>query len=387
MTHIAELPLSLYVHLPWCVKKCPYCDFNSHQLPAVERRDTARDDYVAAVLEDIRLQVRQYPGRALHSIFIGGGTPSVFTPAEIAAIVAAAEAAWGFEPEIEVTMEVNPGVLERDSFAGYAAAGVNRVSIGAQSFDAAALQRLGRLHGPDEIVRAVDEAQRAGFERINVDVMHGLPGQTIAAGVADIHAAIALGVTHVSHYQLTLEPNTVFYASPPTLPDEDVLQSIGEQSAASLRAAGFVQYEVSAWTQPGDSSRHNLNYWRFGDYLAVGAGAHGKLTVQGTAVRYAQPMHPNSYVDQLKAQRLPEIVPVPAASLAFEYFLNRLRLLEMVDLRDFERRTGLAALDVSAQLGEAAERGLIDVRSATQFELTTLGQRFLNDLQAIFLPS
>ncbi|MEO0574039.1 MAG: radical SAM family heme chaperone HemW [Pseudomonadota bacterium] len=386
MATLTEPKLSLYLHFPWCLKKCPYCDFNSHQVPAAAERDGARADYVAAVLADIALQADERDTRNIDSVFIGGGTPSLFSPSEIARVLAAADKAWGFSNDAEITMEANPGALERDSFAGYRSAGVNRVSLGAQSFDAGALQRLGRLHSPQDTHRAVAEADAAGFERINLDVMHGLPGQTVAAAVDDIRTALSLGVSHISHYQLTLEPNTVFFAKPPPLPAEDILHEIGQQCAAVLSNAGFERYEVSAWAQHGAQSRHNLNYWHFGDYLAVGAGAHGKLTRGGAVFRYAQPMHPQSYIEAISARTPLARQRINDAAMPFEFFLNRLRVTGTVTLEEFEHKTGVSASTIQSTLDIAAERGLIRFDQPAQFDITALGQRFLNDLQALFLP-
>ena len=290
MVRSAEIPLAAYIHWPWCLAKCPYCDFNSHPVPGADRRDSARGAYVEALLLDLQAQQHLGAERSVQTVFLGGGTPSLFNPREVGRVLEALRENFQLAPHAEITMEVNPGALERGSLEGYRAAGVNRLSFGAQSFDADTLKRLGRLHSPDETRAAVLQAKAAGFSRINIDVMHGLPGQSVALAAADVRAALALEVDHISYYQLTLEPNTRFHAFPPELPDESTLADIADTGAARLSDAGYHRYEVSAWAQPGAECRHNLNYWLFGDYLAFGAGAHGKLTDNTGVKRYLRLM-------------------------------------------------------------------------------------------------
>ncbi|MEM9172091.1 MAG: radical SAM family heme chaperone HemW [Pseudomonadota bacterium] len=384
MVTLVEPPLSLYVHLPWCLSKCPYCDFNSYSAPAEPLREARRDEYVSALRRDIQRQRDFSRQRRLHSVFIGGGTPSLFTPDEIGAVLDSADRTFGFESDAEITLEVNPGALERGSFQGYRAAGVNRVSIGAQSFSAKSLQVLGRLHGPKDTIDAVASAQAAGFDRINLDVMQGLPHQDLAAGIADIEQALALGVDHVSHYQLTLEPNTVFFAKPPPFPDDETLDAINTAAAARLQQAGFHNYEVSAWARGASRSQHNLNYWRFGDYLAIGAGAHGKLTRDGQLWRYAHAANPRRYLDEIDAPV--ELERIEAAQRRFEFMLNALRLNEGFSRALFEQRTGCAIGSVATALQQAEQRQLLQRSQDEVWQPTSTGRRFLNDLQAIFLP-
>lgn len=380
-------PLGVYIHLPWCESKCPYCDFNSHPAPAALA--DAQADYLNALLSDLAAQADWVSGREVRSVFIGGGTPSLFAPSAIDSILSLAADRLTLAADVEVTMEANPGSLERGHFAGYRAAGVNRLSIGGQSFDAAALRRLGRLHGPDDTRRAIRRAQNAGFERLNVDLMYALPGQTLAGALADVEAALASGVSHVSHYQLTLEPNTRFYAAPPRLPDEDSVAAMQDATGALFERHGLKRYEVSALAVPDQQCRHNLNYWEFGDYLAIGAGAHGKLTgVDGEICRYQRPAHPRSYVDALKAAPPePPVIPLSEAARIFEFMLNALRLTSGFSATLFERRTGLAFSRVANTLRSLLERSLLETDAAEQhWRPSVLGARFLDDLIGEFLP-
>jgi oxygen-independent coproporphyrinogen-3 oxidase len=378
-------PLSLYVHLPWCVRKCPYCDFNSHSANGA----APTDRYLDALVVDLDTESDRADGREIETVFLGGGTPSLFAPAQIARLIEAVDARLRLAPRAEITMEANPGTVECGSPAGYRAAGINRVSIGAQSFDDASLQRLGRIHSSQDIRRSVDEFIAAGFDNLNLDLMHGLPGQTRAMAVADIRAAAGLGVPHVSWYQLTLEPNTVFHARPPAdLPDEEDAWSIQEAGAEVLAEAGFEQYEVSAWARPGYHSRHNLNYWQFGDYLAVGAGAHGKVSGDAAVVRYRKPANPLQYMQTMESGENAATGDVPAgADLVFEFMLNALRLVGGFEESLFEDRTGLPAEVLHETAAAALEKGLIERSPKGLWRPTPLGMRFLNDLQAEFLPS
>jgi oxygen-independent coproporphyrinogen-3 oxidase len=375
-------PLALYVHLPWCVRKCPYCDFNSH--PAPER--LPQTEYVDALLEDLENDLDAVEGRRLRSVFFGGGTPSLFSPAEIERFLTGVRARIAFEPQVEVTLEANPGAVERGGFAQYRDAGVNRVSLGAQSFDDRHLHALGRIHRADDVARAVEELASAGLENFNLDLMYALPGQTVEQAVRDVEAAIALSPAHISHYQLTLEPGTVFYHRPPPLPDADAAWRMQVDCQALLAERGYVQYEVSAYAPPDRRCEHNLNYWRFGDYLGVGAGAHGKLTLADRIIRTVRVRQPREYLRRPRAERVGERFVVAPAELPFEYMLNVLRLREGFDRRSFEERTGLPIGAIEAELASAVRRGLLEQYGGERWRPTELGQRFLNDLQALFLP-
>jgi len=381
---LADPPLSLYVHLPWCVRKCPYCDFNSH----VHKGALPEQSYVTALLADLEREAAVQPGRTITTIFFGGGTPSLFTPEAFATLLEGIAARVAVSADVEVTLEANPGTVEHGRFAGYREAGINRVSIGAQSFSARHLSRLGRIHGPQDTVRAAGEVVAAGLCNFNVDLMHGLPDQALSDALSDVEQALALAPTHVSHYQLTLEPGTVFYAQPPSLPDDDQLAEIQERTHARLQAAGFRQYEVSAWSRPGHECRHNLNYWRFGDYLGIGAGAHGKLTdaASNQIWRTVKPRQPREYLAATQeAGRVGTRDPVPVAARPFEFMLNALRLASGFEQGLFESRTGLSLTVILPTLEVAERRGLLAVRESG-WTPTVLGYRFLNDLQALFLP-
>ena len=382
---MTQPPLSLYVHLPWCVRKCPYCDFNSHSA----RGDAPTGRYLDALLIDIDRESTRAAGREVETVFLGGGTPSLFSPAEIGRLIAGIDARLRLAPGAEITMEANPGTLECGSPAGYRTAGVNRVSLGAQSFNDVSLQRLGRIHSSDDIRRSVDDLVTAGFDNFNLDLMHALPGQTIEMAVSDIREALELGTPHLSWYQLTLEPNTVFHARPPVgLPDEETAWAIQDAGAAALREAGLEQYEVSAWSRGGRQCRHNVNYWQFGDYLAVGAGAHGKLTGEDAVVRYRKAANPLQYMQMMEAGEHGAVSEVPTeADLLFEFMLNALRLVDGFPEDLFEERTGLGA-DVLLETADSAlQSRLIERLPEGVWRPTELGMRFLNDLQAAFLPS
>ena len=377
-------PLSLYVHLPWCVRKCPYCDFNSH----AAGDDAPRDRYVDALLIDLDIESDRAGGRELISVFLGGGTPSFFTPKQIARLLDAIDDRFALAAEIEITMEANPGTVECGEPAGYRSAGVNRLSIGAQSFSRKSLQVLGRIHSVGDISRAVNEARDAGFDNVNIDLMHGLPNQSVAAALFDIESAAETEPQHLSWYQLTLEPNTVFHARPPAgIPDEDAGYEIQVRGQERLAELGFEQYEVSAYARNGRRSVHNLNYWRFGDYLAVGAGAHGKISDAKAIRRYAKPANPRQYMKSAERGDL-EVQgdPVSAAGRLFEFMLNALRLTDGFNADLFESRTGLSSGALGERLARPIQRGLIAGMDEHSWRVTALGQRFLNDLQAEFLP-
>ena len=374
-------PLGLYVHLPWCTRKCPYCDFNSHA-----SSDIPEVAYVNAVLVDLDHEIPRIAGRAIESVFIGGGTPSLFSVAAIGSLLDGIRARVGLAADCEITLEANPGSAEADRFAGYRGAGVNRLSIGVQSFDDAALQRIGRIHDARAAHRALDMAQAAGIERINVDLMYGLPGQSWQTAVADVEQALAHGVSHLSHYELNIEPNTLFHRFPPERPDEDAIWEMHTRSVALVEGAGLRRYEISAYARPGAECRHNLNYWRFGDYLGIGAGAHGKLTdgARGVVERSSKHRHPRRYLASRKpGEHEAERRRVAAAELPLEFMLNAARLLEGFSEDLFEARTGLAPATIAAPLGQAEARGLVDWRDGA-IRPTARGTRFLNDFLLLF---
>lgn len=385
MSRLAPPPLALYIHLPWCVAKCPYCDFNSH----VHKGVLPEREYVAALLADLDTELALVPGRTVETVFIGGGTPSLFEPASIAALLAGVRERVALAAEAEVTMEANPGTVEHGHFSGYRDAGVNRVSLGAQSFGARQLALLGRIHEAADTARSVVELDAAGLRNFNLDLMYALPEQGVEGAVDDLERALALGPRHLSHYQLSLEPGTVFYTRPPPLPDEDLAAEIEAATHARLADAGFVRYEISAWSRPGAECRHNLNYWRFGDYLGIGAGAHGKLTDAGAdrILRTEKHKQPREYLERSAAGApLGPRTEVPPAARPFEYLLNALRLVSGFSAAHFEVSTGLPIAAIDAPLATALGRGLL-VPVAGGWRPTALGLRFLNDLQGLFLAS
>jgi putative oxygen-independent coproporphyrinogen III oxidase len=370
-------PLSLYIHIPWCVRKCPYCDFNSHAIG--DRPDELA--YVDALLADFEVDATLALERPLQSIFIGGGTPSLFTPEAIDRLLSGVRDRSTWADDIEITLEANPGAVESAHYAGYRAAGVNRLSLGVQSFDAESLRALGRIHGPDEAQRAVESARAVGFDRINLDLMFALPAQTLQQAISDLEHAIALGTEHLSYYQLTLEPNTPFHHRPPRLPADDMIWEMQQTGHAMLAAAGFDQYEISAFARPGGQCRHNLNYWRFGDYLGIGAGAHGKLTsADGNIHRRSKRRHPTDYMEgpALKGTR-----ELQAEDRVIEFMLNALRLRHGVERALFPQATGLPLEIIAVAMQSALERGLMHA-DAERLCATPLGFRFLNNLLELF---
>lgn len=378
-------PLSLYVHMPWCVRKCPYCDFNSHGV----RGTPAYGEYVDALLADLDADLRDM-GEALHgrtvgTVFFGGGTPSLFSPELVGRFLDGAKARLPFAAEAEVTLETNPGTVEHGRFDGYLGAGINRISFGVQSFDNAKLHRLGRIHSAGEAVKAVRSAQDAGLDNINIDLMYALPDQDLAGAMDDVDQAVALAPTHISHYQLTLEPNTAFAANPPPLPDDDAAWTIQEACEVRLADAGFGQYEVSAYARPERRCAHNLNYWRFGDYLGIGAGAHGKISDAGGVRRRWKTRLPAAYLAAAgQPARIGGDSYVDADDLPFEYMLNALRLIDGVPMADFTERTGLAPDAIAGGLMHARGRGWL-VDDPAVLRTTALGQRFLNDVIEAFM--
>ena len=378
-------PLSLYIHLPWCVAKCPYCDFNSHAL----RGALPEERYIDALVADLEVDLPRVWGRTVQTVFLGGGTPSLFSAKAIDRLLSGVRARLALAPDAEVTMEANPGAVEYDRFEGYRAAGVNRISLGVQSFNNDHLKTLGRIHSSDNAHRAIGDIKQAGFERFNLDLMWALPGQDVEQALDDLDQALAFEPEHLSHYQLTLEPNTVFAVHPPRLPDDDTVIELQDFCAERLARAGFENYEISAWSQPGRASRHNLNYWHFGDYLGIGAGAHGKLTLpaEGCVRRTRRKSHPRPYLNALETGAfIAEDWRVPDAQLAFEYFLNRTRLTSTIDLAEFEQRTGLPIDSIRKPLDRALELGLFKSGASDKtLQRTDLGRNYLNDLQALFL--
>jgi putative oxygen-independent coproporphyrinogen III oxidase len=372
-------PLSLYVHFPWCVRKCPYCDFNSYTLGG----ELPEVPYLARLTGDLGAQAPQVHGRTVTSVFFGGGTPSLFSPAAIAAVLDAARREVTLAPDAEVTLEANPGAIERGLFHEYRAAGVNRVSLGAQTFDEVTLHALGRIHSPAETRRAATELHAAGLANFNLDLMYALPGQEVAGALADIEAALQLAPAHVSHYQLTLEPGTVFAARPPALPDEDAAAAMLAVCGERLAREGFAQYEVSAYALPGRRCRHNLNYWNFGDYLGIGAGAHGKLTFadRGEVTRTTQTREPRRYLAGVPLERR----VVAARELPFEFLLNALRLTDGFGVGTFCEYTGLPWSAVAATVQTQAARGLL-VATENGWRPSARGLQFLNELLVEFLP-
>jgi len=386
MVPLAPPPLSLYVHLPWCVRKCPYCDFNSHEL----RGEMPFARYVDALLADLELDLPLVWGRPIHSVFFGGGTPSLFPATELGRFLDAASARLTFAPHLEITLETNPGTVEHGKFEEYRAIGINRLSFGIQSFDDGCLKRLGRIHNGCEAESAVALARKAGFDNFNLDLMYALPEQTLTMAEADMTRAIALEPAHISHYQLTLEPNTLFAARPPShLPDEDLAFDMQEHCQALLAANGYMHYEVSAYAKPGRQCAHNLNYWRFGDYLGIGAGAHGKITLghEQNILRRWRHKHPSAWMsaagDMAAIGDEERIVP---AQRPFEFMLNALRLVDGFALAYFEQRCGLPASAIESQLHEAIARGWL-VIDGDHVRPSELGQRFTNDVIGLFVAA
>ncbi len=375
--------LSLYVHIPWCVQKCPYCDFNSHGL----KQALPEQHYIKALLEDLDNDLTRFPHlrqQVLHSIFIGGGTPSLLSAEAIAHLLTGVAKRLSFSPNIEITMEANPGTAEAERFAGYYQAGVNRLSIGVQSFQSQHLTKLGRIHSGDEAIRAFEFAQQAGFTRINLDLMHGLPQQNLEQAMADLEQAFALGPSHLSWYQLTIEANTAFASRPPKLPNEDLLWDIYEQGQQQLKQAGYQQYEVSAYCRDGNRAQHNLNYWRFGDYLGIGCGAHGKITdlTNQSLYRTEKVKHPKGYLEPERPYLFKQW-PVEQHDLAFEFFLNRLRLFEDIPKVDFWDLSGLALSTIEPAIKQAKQQQLLE-ETEQHWRVTKKGRLFLNDLLTCF---
>jgi putative oxygen-independent coproporphyrinogen III oxidase len=379
-------PLALYIHFPWCVRKCPYCDFNSHAVKyANHPSGLPEDQYIAALIGDLESNLPQVWGRSVSSIFMGGGTPSLFSSASMDRLLEAIRARVKLNPDAEITLEANPGTFEIEKFAGYAAAGINRLSIGIQSFNPEHLSALGRIHNRDEALRAVEIAHRH-FSNFNLDIMYALPKQTLAQAQADIRLAIECNSTHLSAYHLTLEPNTLFHRYPPALPDDDLAADMQEMIEAELASAGFEHYETSAFAKLGKRSQHNLNYWQFGDYLGIGAGAHGKISFHDKIIRQARYKQPNEYLAKMAdGNAVQSENVVEKSELPFEFMLNLLRLTEGFPLALFTERTGLPQSKIFAEIERACNEGLLE-RDLHWVKPTEKGQRFLNVLMERFLP-
>lgn len=378
----ANIPMSLYIHMPWCVRKCPYCDFNSHAVPNGALSLDLEQEYLKALVEDFKTQVDFAQGRKVHSVFIGGGTPSLISAKGYQGLFEQLRTMIPFEEGCEITLEANPGTVEHDPFAGYLEAGINRLSIGVQSFNSEHLNKLGRIHSNADAISAIGLAREAGFDRINVDLMHGLPEQTLEQALFDLKLAVEHGATHISWYQLTIEPNTVFFRTQPILPVDDVLEDIQEQGEAYLKAQGFINYEVSAWRKELPSN-HNLNYWQFGDYLAIGAGAHGKVSMSDGVYRFQKTRLPKDYLAKVPAENL-QFKKIEAAEMPFEFMMNALRLNQGVTAEYYAERTGLALSTLDDSLTSLRARKLM-VDNQSRIACTPQGHVFLNSVLEAFL--
>lgn len=374
-------PLSLYVHVPWCVQKCPYCDFNSHG----QKGEIPEAEYVQHLIDDLKADLHLVQGRKIHSIFIGGGTPSLLTGAAYTRLLSEVKSLIGLEDNCEITLEANPGTVETGRFKDYVKAGINRISIGVQSMQNDKLKALGRIHGSDEANYAAEQAKEAGLNSFNLDLMHGLPGQTLDDALGDLKQIIALNPPHISWYQLTIEPNTQFASKPPTLPQDETLWDIQEQGQELLAQAGYLQYEISGYAKPGYQCQHNLNYWRFGDYIGIGCGAHGKVTDANTGIitRTEKVKHPRGYMDLIKPY-LFKSWQVEQDDLAFEFFMNRFRLVEPCPINDFNALTQQPLQSQQHALQQAIKLGLL-IQTDSHWQVTLKGQRFLNDLLELFV--
>jgi len=376
----SQLPLSLYVHIPWCIRKCPYCDFNSHAI----KEEVSEQTYIAAMIDDLEHDLDKVDDRPIQSIFIGGGTPSLFSPASIEDLLTAISNRLVLSDSIEITLEANPGTVEYLRFAGFRNVGINRLSIGVQSFQNNKLTVLGRIHDGEQAVNAVNAAHRAGFDNINIDLMYGLPDQTVKDALFDIQKAFSLAPTHLSWYQLTIEPNTLFYKHRPTLPDEAILSQIEQEGKQLINTASYQQYEISAYSQAGQQCQHNLNYWLFGDYLGIGAGAHSKLTNQGTITRYQKMRQPKDYLNKNKPYIAQENV-ISDNEISFEFMLNALRLYRDIPFSLFAKRTGLSVDVLNEILKKAADKNFLTYNQ-NLLTVTDFGKQYLDELTALFLP-
>lgn len=372
-------PLSLYIHIPWCIRKCPYCDFNSHKSPEF----LPEKNYVQALIADLETDLQYVANREIHSIFIGGGTPSLFSASAYNLLFNELKRILPFAPDIEITMEANPGSVEQDRFTEYRQLGINRLSLGIQSFNPMHLHALGRIHDSQQAHKAIESARHAGFININLDIMHTLPKQSVAEGIEDLRTALAHQPEHLSWYQLTIEPNTVFYKKKPTLPSEEENWLLEKQGLTLLKEAGFERYEISAFAKPKRQARHNMNYWTFGDYLGIGAGAHGKITTQNGIIRTHKHRQPKEYLD-LKKPFLASMKSVDVEDVLFEFMLNTTRLEQIIPIELFSTTTGLPFDLLRPKLEVAANKNLVSLTS-TGWQITPLGRQYTNDLQALFL--
>lgn len=374
------MPLSLYIHIPWCIRKCPYCDFNSHKatdnLPEL--------DYIQALIKDLKIDLQHFSGDTLTSIFIGGGTPSLFSAAAFEILLKEIHALLPFAADIEITLEANPGTVEQQRFQDYRVLGINRLSLGIQSFNATHLKSLGRIHDDNQAHKAIESARKAGFDNINLDIMHGLPQQSIAESLADLQTAISYQPEHLSWYQLTIEPNTIFYKKKLPLPNEDDAYTMEEEGFSLLEKHHFKRYEISAFCRLDKTAKHNLNYWLFGDYFGIGAGAHGKITHEGRVFRTRKQRQPNDYLNPNKIF-LAGLDEVKQDELVFEFMLNATRLQQAIPHTLFTEKTGLHFDHLSSGLLKAQSKGLLQINEH-DWQITTLGRRYTNNLQAIFLP-
>ena len=377
-------PLSLYVHIPWCVRKCPYCDFNSHE----QKNGIPERQYITALISDLEQELPAIWGRQVHSIFIGGGTPSLFSAEALDTLLSIIRARLNLQPNAEITLEANPGTIEADKFHEFHSLGINRLSIGVQSFHADALQRIGRIHGRKEAIRAAELAHDAGFDNFNLDLMFGLPQQSLVQALNDINTAIALEPSHISHYQLTLEPNTQFHHNPPVLPEEELLWSMQEQCQEKLAEANYQHYEVSAYAKPDRRCLHNLNYWQFGDYLGIGAGAHGKISnaQYQTITRTSKLRHPDEYLAKASSPAcISSEQTLKPKDAGFEFMLNALRLTEGFAPHLFSDHTGLPISIIEQELRQAEEQELLEW-DIKLIRPTERGRNYLNELLQLFLP-
>jgi len=388
-------PLSLYIHYPWCVQKCPYCDFNSHETTSKQSSHIRDQDYIHALISDLEYELPSVWGRSVQTIFIGGGTPSLIQPEQLQQLLSEIRARVRLSPMAEITMEANPGTVDQVKFAEFREAGINRLSIGIQSFNDQLLKKIGRIHNAQQAQMAIEQAKQAGFDNINLDLMYALPGQTLEQALSDIQQAIAFDTSHLSHYQLTLEPNTLFAHQPPQLPDDDLSYDMQLECQQLLTEAGFEHYEVSAYAQSGKQCRHNINYWQFGDYLGIGAGAHGKISdaFQQNIIRRWKEKHPLSYMEQEKQQQSSTNTQnssmigqqtLSKQDIGFEFMLNSTRLVNGFDSQLFFAHTGLPLMQIEPQLNKAVELGLIEWHQ-NHIKPTQRGLQYLNELQELFL--
>lgn len=375
--------LSLYIHIPWCIRKCPYCDFNSHQIPS----NIPENDYITALLADLEQDIPRVSGRTIRTLFIGGGTPSLLSPDAIDKLLSGIRARIPVAAGAETTLEANPGTIDNTRFQGFQEAGINRLSLGIQSFNDTALQKLSRIHGRKQAIKAIEMARQAGFKKINLDIMFGLPTQTIEAALEDLRTAITYQPPHLSWYQLTIEPNTLFYHQPPPLPDDDLLWEMQTAGQKYLAEQGYYQYEISAYAKPGQQCLHNLNYWKFGDYIGIGAGAHSKITEPSTITRLTKQRHPHTYLQTAHTGTvITNCTTLTEKEVVLEFMINALRLFEGFTEQEFIENTSLNLAYIEKTVQKAKARGWLKVEGAQRISATNTGMRFLNDLLGLFVP-